>query len=631
MYTSSGVELSINDLGDVRAAVFNARNKWYDIGLALKVPVTTLDSTDSQFDNHSDKLREMLKVWLKTAAKPAWKDILDALKSPVVGEPTLASEIEAKHCTTAETGQASGQRLSKVQLPQQPAVDEQLQILQQALQDSRELRIKDQQDSKRRMDTLQQEFRTRDQQLLDSQRRMDTLQQELQDSQRRTHTLQQELQDRQRQIRQLTHQVEEKQHTIDEVNRQLQANEQVTAEFQRNLLQHEQANGQLKRDLQQAVEEKQAGERQLQELTQRLQVMQVGVQEKPITRPRHELQQAQPVEHAAVGQQRQLQKPKTQQLQQMKRTETPPQKALVQQKTIRDMKWQKESKAPEAMWRGSAASDSKMAYFNRGGSTRVYSYDSDTQKWRQLPDTPHTYTALVVVQHILTMVGGYVSGKVTNSLLSLMGEGGAMKWLPHFPAMPTARGETAAVCSGHSLIVAGGKGDSVNRLATVEVLDIDTKQWSTACSLPHPFYHATISICRERLYLMGGFAETGHETRSVLTCSVPELLQSQTEKLRTEPEPDRQTTKWRRIADAPSSLSSCATLCGQLVAVGGMKDGKDTAAIFVYKETTYSWEAMGDMPTARCWALVATLNGKLMAVGGRLWTGTATDVVEILC
>ena len=632
MYTSSGVELSIDNLGVVRAAVFNACTKWYDIGLALEVPVTTLDSTDGQFDNHSEKLREMLKIWLKTAAKPAWRDILDALKSPVVGEPTLAFEIEAKHCTTAETGQASEQRMPKVQLPQQPAVDEQLHTLQQALRDSQELlRIKDQkiQDSQRHMDTLQQELRTKDQQLLDSQRRMDTLQQELQDSQRRTHTLQQELQDRQRQIQQLTHQVEEKQHTIDEVNRQLQANEQVTAEFQRNLLQHEQTNSQLRRDLQQAVEEKQAGERQLQELTQRLQVMQVGVQEKPITRPRQELQQAQPVEHAAVGQQRQLQKPKTQQLQQMKRTETPPQKALVQQKTIRDMKWQKESKAPEAMWRGSAASDSKMAYFNGRGSTKVYSYDSDTQKWRQLPDTPHTRSTLVVVQHILTMVGGHVSGKVTNSLLSLMGEGGAIKWLPHFPAMPTARQDTAAVCSGHSLIVAGGEVDRFNRLATVEVLDIDTKQWSTACSLPHPFSDATISICRERLYLMGGCDET------VLTCSVPELLQSQTEKLRTEPEPDRQTTKWRRIADAPFSVS-CATLCGQLVAVGGWKDGENTAAIFVYKETTDSLEAMGKMPTARCWALVAILNGKLMAVGGlvRGWwvgLGPATDVVEILC
>ena len=66
-----------------------------------------------------------------------------------------------------------------------------------------------------------------------------------------------------------------------------------------------------------------------------------------------------------------------------------------------------------------------------------------------------------------------------------------------------------------------------------------------------------------------------------------------------------------------------------------MKDDQETAAIFVYKETTDSWEAMGDMPTARRLALVAILNGKLMAIGGHVFGdlsfGTATDVVEILC
>ena len=468
-------KLSIDALGDVWEAVYTARTKSFKIGLILRVPVDTLDSIAAQFADPGDKLLETLKVWLKTATKPTWQAIVDALRNATIGEASLATDVEAKYCTAVEAGRASGQTMPEVQ---PTATEIQLQSLQEELR-----QIKDQlQDSH-------------------SQRRMDTLQQE-------------------------------------------------------------------------------------------------------------------------------LQKPKTQQLPVTKGTETQSQKALVQQKTIRDMKWQKQSKAPEKMYRGSAASDSNMAYFNGCGSTKVYSYDSDTKKWHQLPDTPHTNSTLVVAEHILTMVGGYVSSKVTNSLLSLMGEGGAMKWLPHYPAMPTARGHTAAVCSGHSLIVTGGKSDRYNRLATVEVLDIDAQQWSTACSLPHPFSCATISICRERLYLMGGIDKTGHATHSVLTCSVPELLQSQTEKLRMAPA--KQTTKWRRIADAPYYYSSCATLCGQLVAVGGRKDDKDTAAIFIHNATTDSWEAMGDMPTARHRALVAILNGKLMVVGGIVGS-MLTDVVEILC
>ena len=519
------MELSINDLGMVWETVYEARTKAYEIGLILKVAVDTLDSIDKRYDDPSDKLREVLKTWLRTASKPTWQDILDALKSRVVGQPRLASDIEAKYCTTVEAAHVSRETIPEV-LPQQPTTaDTQVHTLQQALQDSRELRIKDQQDSC--MHTLQQELRIKDQRLQDSQR-------------------------------------------------------------------------------------------QVQELTEQLLAMK---QPGPCAPP-----QTTVLQHATGDRQ----------LQAMKRLGPPPQKTVMQQKSIRDMRWQRESKAPEKMYRGSAAADSNMAYFHGDDSTTVHSYDSNTREWHRLPATPYKYSTLVVVHHVLTMVGGVISGGATDSLLSLIGEGRGIKWLPNLPAMPTKRYNTAAVCSGRSLIVTGGKDDGDNRLSTVEVLDTDTRQWSIASSPTHPFSRATISICGERLYMLGG-DQTGRMTRSVLSCSVPELLQScqpqpLAGKLRTAPA--NQSTIWRRVADAPHYWSSCATLCGQLVAVGGRDEApKSTSAITGYNETTDSWEAMGNMPTARRMALVAILNGKMMVVGGvgGLVVGTATDVVEILC
>ena len=101
--------LTVDHLGIVREELFKACTKWYDIGLALKVPVNTLDSIklDGQLCNHSEKLRETLKIWLNTTTDPSWQDIVGVLKRPVVGEPKLASDIEARYCTTAETEQAS--------------------------------------------------------------------------------------------------------------------------------------------------------------------------------------------------------------------------------------------------------------------------------------------------------------------------------------------------------------------------------------------------------------------------------------------------------------------------------------------------------------------------------------------
>ena len=428
---------------------------------------------------------------------------------------------------------------------------------------------------------------------------------------------------------------------------------------EQDLLQHEQMNrelrannDQLKQQLlqvQQQVEEKQYAteerERQVRELTEQLLAMkqlgpppqknvtqqqplrtpQVGARpHEPITPPRPELQQPQEKRSAAGDRQ----------LQPMKRPRPPPPKIVMQQKTLRDMRWQKESKAPEKMFRGSAAADSNMVYFNGRHSTIVHSYDSDTQEWCQLPDTPYTHSTLVVVHHILTTVGGRISGRPTNSLLSLMGEGRDKEWLSNLPAMPSKRYYTAVVYSGHSLIVAGGE-DGRNKLATVEVLDTDTHQWSIASSLACPFNEATISICGERLYMLGGLDQTGCETHSVLSCSITELLQScqpqpLTRKVQTAPA--NKSTIWWHVADTPHYLSSCATLCGQLVSVGEWdKAGVNTSTITAYNEATDSWEAMGDMPTARCLALVAIINEKLIVVGGYVrGLFTATDVVEIL-
>ena len=111
--------LTIKNLHAVYTAVFEARTKWYDIGLGLNVAPDTLDSikSDAQFHNPGEKLRETLKVWLKTDTEPTWQDIVGVLKSRVVGESKLASDIEAddEHCTTPE---ASGQTVPKVQQPQ---------------------------------------------------------------------------------------------------------------------------------------------------------------------------------------------------------------------------------------------------------------------------------------------------------------------------------------------------------------------------------------------------------------------------------------------------------------------------------------------------------------------------------
>ena len=138
-------------------------------------------------------------------------------------------------------------------------------------------------------------------------------------------------------------------------------------------------------------------------------------------------------------------------------------------------------------------------------------------------------------------------------------------------------------------------------------MDIETLVWSTAASLPYPYYRAAATICGDQLYMLGGNNEDGAMIELVLMCSVTKLLHSCA--------PD---SVWHRIADTPTCKSTCAAVNGELVIVGGMDaEFKSTSAVHLYNPTTNTWDIIGNMITARYGCLVAVLpDNEIMVVGG---------------
>ena len=262
------------------------------------------------------------------------------------------------------------------------------------------------------------------------------------------------------------------------------------------------------------------------------------------------------------------------------------------------------------MYRGAAISHGKMAYFNSDDSTSVYSYDSQGQLWQWLPSCHSRNSALVMADNKLTTVGGRdQDSRPTNSLASLTGEGKDSKWVELFPRMPTARYHLAAVCRGRNVIAAGGS-DGGRTLSTVEILDTDLRQWSSATSLPHPMSQASITVCGDLLYLLGGW-DQNDPTLSVLTSSIADLLHQQQETA-------NQLAVWRRAADAAYYVSTVVSVGGQLLAIGGCDEAyKNTSAIVAYDPTSDSWQDMGHMTTPRYCPLVALLpSNELIVAGG---------------
>ena len=86
------VKVLLNELHPVCAS-------WYNIGLQLDIPHTTLDCFRQNYSNQSDLLREVLKHWLDTAVDPppSWEAVVAALRSPIVDKKKVAEQLEIKY------------------------------------------------------------------------------------------------------------------------------------------------------------------------------------------------------------------------------------------------------------------------------------------------------------------------------------------------------------------------------------------------------------------------------------------------------------------------------------------------------------------------------------------------------
>ena len=258
--------------------------------------------------------------------------------------------------------------------------------------------------------------------------------------------------------------------------------------------------------------------------------------------------------------------------------------------------------------RGSAAIERNMAYFRIGEDPYVHEYNSSNNEWRCIyPECPFLKFGIAVINGLVTAVGGLEKFEVVGTLLSLTGEGKYTEWSKEFDPMPTKRLYPGIVRCGTSLIVAGGTSSGLDggSLVTVEVMNTKTSKWTTARSLPHPFLDAWLTVCGTRVYMLGGNV-LKTPRKAALSCSLDDLLVNVKSRV------------WDKICDVPVYSATCATVNGQLLAVGGKpQDEENCTSIYAFDPAKESWRLISNMKTARSFCLAAGLpNNKLMIVGG---------------
>ncbi|XP_064407321.1 uncharacterized protein LOC135352082 isoform X2 [Halichondria panicea] len=98
-------QLYTKDLQEVVSQLMEAINVWFELGLALGIPVATLENIKCHTNHNKDGLIRMLTQWLESSPSRTWSDICNGLRSGTVRQDVLANTIEEKY-----DGRLSGKR-----------------------------------------------------------------------------------------------------------------------------------------------------------------------------------------------------------------------------------------------------------------------------------------------------------------------------------------------------------------------------------------------------------------------------------------------------------------------------------------------------------------------------------------
>ena len=102
------MSITISDLKNVYTITFEARHKWRNILLSLDVSAATIESIGTKWhDNVDDCYREGLSEWLKGGhTERSWRELQEALSSPIVGFSNIARVIERDYLMPANTSKS---------------------------------------------------------------------------------------------------------------------------------------------------------------------------------------------------------------------------------------------------------------------------------------------------------------------------------------------------------------------------------------------------------------------------------------------------------------------------------------------------------------------------------------------
>ena len=253
----------------------------------------------------------------------------------------------------------------------------------------------------------------------------------------------------------------------------------------------------------------------------------------------------------------------------------------------------------------------------------VMEYDTHSGKWDMLPPFKLCYFAMTVINNQLVLVGGEDMQERKSKLLGVW-RTYSKKWIHPYPNMPTARSGASAVTYDKWLIVAGGWSDDGPRLSTVEVLNVNTKQWYTGTPTPTAFTEVKTAIVGDLWYLIGGYSDDFTEIGRAYSVSLPVLI-SQVNSTQRDPQ------IWKSISGLKIHYPTPLSISGSLLALGGKTMDKTDAVTTIHHYQWVRWVKVGDLLFPRCLCTCSVINnGEVLVAGGEDSTYTPMKSTELM-
>ena len=237
-------------------------------------------------------------------------------------------------------------------------------------------------------------------------------------------------------------------------------------------------------------------------------------------------------------------------------------------------------------------------YVGGGGAEK----DSDeyivmeyTGKWTSLLPYRARFFTMTVIHNQLVLVGGSEKEKASKMLGVWRAD--RKEWTHPYTDMHTARSSCSAAVHTEWLVVAGGYDEHLKTMSSVEVLNIDTKQWHAGPPMPSPTYRMKTAVVGDVYYFMGGFDDGDLLTKNVLSVSLRDLICYIHSNPSSKGEHKEQI--WKEIPGLQLFGSAPLSISGSLLAVGGRyKGGEATTAIHLYQPITREWISLVPRPSS---------------------------------